>query len=73
MPTVDEGDDSKLRAELLAAKAKIERQLEILQSPASSFGFADNRGVTAELQEELAEIEAGLKRIASSEEGPAVP
>jgi hypothetical protein len=54
--------DSKdsLRAELTEARDKIRRELEILLTPSSIGGGADDRGVIAELQAELKQIEEAL-------------
>ena len=53
-------DDQDLRQELLAARDKLRRELEILISPSSIGGGADNRQVIAQLEAELREIETAL-------------
>lgn len=52
--------DRELREELMEARDKIRRELEILYAPSSIGGGADNRSVIAELQAELAQIEEAL-------------
>ena len=57
--------DRSLRDELDAAIAKVSRELEIIQSPSSVGGGADNRGVIVELAAELRALEearAGMSR-----------
>ena len=49
--------DDLLREELDEAIAKVRRELEIIQSPSSIGGGADNRGVIAELAAELEALE----------------
>ncbi len=49
--------DQPLRAQLNEAIDRIRRQLEILRSPSSIGGGADNREVIAELETELRELE----------------
>ena len=57
-------DDEPLRRQLIAARAKIRRQLEIMASPGSAIykvgGPPDFDPQIAELQNELREIEALL-------------
>jgi hypothetical protein len=53
-------DDESLRAQLVEARDKIRRELEVLRSPSSIGGGADSRSVIADLEHELAEIEAAL-------------
>lgn len=53
-------DDEPLREQLIEARDRIRRELEILRSPSSIGGGADSRSVIAALQSELAEIEAAL-------------
>ena len=48
--------ETPLRDQLDEAIAKVRRELEILQSPSSIGGGADNRQVIAELQAELLEL-----------------
>ena len=53
-----------LREQLLAARANLRRQIEILQAGAASLGkggeFIDSRNMLADLQSELLEIEKAL-------------
>ena len=49
--------DGPLRAELNEAIDRVRRQLEILRSPSSIGGGADNREVIAELEAELHGLE----------------
>ena len=49
-----------IREQLIEARDKIRRELEILYAPSSIGGGADNRSVIAELQAELAQIEEAL-------------
>jgi hypothetical protein len=54
-----------LRAQLTEAMDKVRRELEILQSPSSIGGGADNREVIAQLQAEYQALKAawdGLRR-----------
>jgi hypothetical protein len=53
-------DDESLRAQLVEARDKIRRELEVLRSPSSIGGGADSRSVIADLEHALAEIEAAL-------------
>jgi hypothetical protein len=53
-------NDEPLRAQLMEARDRIRRELEILISPSSIGGGADSRSVIAALECELAEIEAAL-------------
>ncbi len=52
--------DRDLRRELIEARDKIRRELEILISPTNVGGGADNREVIAQLEAELRQIEAVL-------------
>jgi len=52
--------DAELKSELMEARDKIRRELEILMSPSSIGGGADNREVIALLEKELGEIQAAL-------------
>ncbi len=52
--------DESLRQQLTEARDKIRRELEILLTPSSIGGGADDRGVIAELEAELAQIEEAL-------------
>jgi hypothetical protein len=56
----DSDDDRDLRAQLTEARDRIRRELEILMAPSSIGGGADSRSVIADLERELAEIEAAL-------------
>jgi hypothetical protein len=49
-----------LRAELIEARDRLRRELEILQAPSSIGGGADNAGVIAALEDELRQIEQAL-------------
>ena len=54
-------DDARsLHAQLMEARDRIRRELEVLRSPSSIGGGADSRSVIADLERELAEIEAAL-------------
>jgi hypothetical protein len=53
-------NDEPLREQLMEARDRIRRELEILRSPSSIGGGADSRSVVAALQSELAQIEAAL-------------
>ena len=59
-PDEDPISDADLRAQLMEARDRIRRELEILQAPSSIGGGADNRSVIAELQAELAQIQQAL-------------
>ena len=52
--------DPSLRAQLIEARDKVRRELEILSAPSSIGGGADDRSVVAALQAELRELEAAL-------------
>jgi hypothetical protein len=58
----DDEDDRPLDEQLIEARDKVRRELEILRSPSSIGGGADNRGVIADLEKELAELEDALAR-----------
>jgi hypothetical protein len=58
----DDDDDRPLDEQLIEARDKVRRELEILRSPSSIGGGADNRGVIADLEKELAELEDALAR-----------
>ena len=49
--------DKPLREQLNDAIARVRRELEILQSPSSIGGGADNREVIADLEKELRELQ----------------
>jgi hypothetical protein len=49
--------DRPLRAQLDEAIDRVRRELEILRSPSSIGGGADNRSVIADLETELRELE----------------
>ena len=55
--------EKPLREQLDEAIAKVRRELEILQSPSSIGGGADNRGVIAELEAELLELKAARANV----------
>ena len=58
---MSDGDsDRDLRGQLMEARDRIRRELEILMAPSSIGGGADSRSVIAELERELAEIEDAL-------------
>jgi hypothetical protein len=48
--------EQPLREQLDEAIARVQRELEILISPSSIGGGADNRSVIAELEKELAQL-----------------
>ena len=48
--------DKPLRAQIDDAIAVVQRDLEILRSPSSIGGGADNRSVIADLESELAQL-----------------
>lgn len=52
--------EKPLREQLIEARDKIRRELEILRSPSSIGGGADNRSVIAALESELGQIEQEL-------------
>lgn len=52
--------DKSIRDQLIEARDKIRRELEILLSPSSIGGGADNRSVIAALESELRQIEEQL-------------
>jgi hypothetical protein len=54
------GTDKQLRTELVEARDRIRRELEILQAPSSIGNPPDNGGVIAELEAELSQIEDAL-------------
>jgi hypothetical protein len=53
-------NDEPLRPQLIEARDRIRRELEILMSPSSIGGGADSRSVIAALEQELAQIEDAL-------------
>ena len=53
-------DDQPIREQLMEARDKIRRELELLITPSSIGGPADSRSVIAALEAELAEIEDAL-------------
>jgi hypothetical protein len=53
-------DDGALNDQLIDARDRLRRELEILISPTTIGGGADNRDVIAKLEAELGEIEAAL-------------
>jgi hypothetical protein len=58
----DDDDGRSLDAQLIEARDKVRRELEILRSPSSIGGGADNRSVVADLEKELAELEDAIAR-----------
>jgi hypothetical protein len=52
--------DKDLRAELIEARDRLRRELEILQAPSSIGGPPNNGDVIAEMRIELDQIEAAL-------------
>jgi hypothetical protein len=52
--------EKSLREQLVEARDKVRRELEILQTPSSIGGGADDRGVVADLESELRELEEAL-------------
>ena len=53
-------NEEPLREQLMEARDRIRRELEILRSPSSIGGGADSRSVIAAQESELAEIEVAL-------------
>jgi hypothetical protein len=53
-------DNEDLNKQLIAARDKLRRELEILISPTSIGGGADNREAISQMEAELREIEAAL-------------
>jgi len=61
-----------LREQLIGARNDLSRQLEILQSPATVTGKGgldspDNRGLIADLQRQLREINEAIDNLGSSD------
>jgi len=61
-----------LREQLIGARQNLSRQLEILQSPATVNGKGglvspDNRGLIADLQRQLGEINEAIANLGSSD------
>jgi hypothetical protein len=52
--------DKSIHDQLVDARDKIRRELEILISPSTIGGGADNRSVIAQLEDELRQIEEQL-------------
>jgi hypothetical protein len=52
--------EKPIREQLMEARDKVRRELEILEAPSSIGGGADNRSVIAELRAELHELEEAL-------------
>jgi hypothetical protein len=52
--------EKSLREQLVEARDKVRRELEILQTPSSIGGGADDRSVVADLESELRELEEAL-------------
>jgi hypothetical protein len=59
---MSDDDDRPLDEQLMEARDRVRRELEILRSPSSIGGGADNRSVVADLEKELAELEDALAR-----------
>ncbi len=57
---MSDNDNRPLREQLMEARDRIRRELEVLMAPSSIGGGADSRSVIAALEHELAEIEAAL-------------
>jgi hypothetical protein len=57
---MSENDERPLRAQLMAARDRIRRELELLITPSSIGGSAADPGVVAALREELSQIEDAL-------------
>jgi hypothetical protein len=53
-------NEAPLNEQLMEARDRIRRELEILIAPSSIGGGADSRSVIVALESELAEIEAAL-------------
>jgi len=58
----DDDDGRSIDAQLIEARDRVRRELEILRSPSSIGGGADNRSVVADLEKELAELEDAIAR-----------
>ena len=52
----DDDDPRPLREQLDEASDRVRREIEILRSPSSIGGGADNRSVLADLETELAQL-----------------
>lgn len=52
--------EKSLREQLVEARDKVRRELEILRSPSTIGGGADSRSVVADLEAELHELEEAL-------------
>ncbi|MFL5295921.1 MAG: hypothetical protein ACJ798_06015 [Phenylobacterium sp.] len=63
--------DEGLRQELLAARANVERQIEILMAGPASLGkggaFIDNSSAVDALRETLSELDEGLANLGSTD------
>lgn len=59
--------DQSLGEQLAEAIDRVRRELEILVAPSSIGGGADNRSVIADLEKELAELEAAQAGLAPDE------
>ena len=57
---MSDDEDRPLRAQLMEARDRIRRELQILVAPSSIGGGADSRSVIAALEAELAQIEDAL-------------
>ncbi|HEX4097127.1 MAG TPA: hypothetical protein VHX64_10385 [Caulobacteraceae bacterium] len=56
----DDEAEPPIREQLMEARDRVRREIEILRSPSSIGGGADNRSVLADLEKELRELEAAL-------------
>lgn len=52
--------DQSLRAQLIEARDKVRRELEILSAPSTIGGGSDDRSVVAALETELSQLEEAL-------------
>jgi hypothetical protein len=53
-------NDKSLNAQLIEARDRVRRELEILSAPSSIGGGSDDRSVVAALEKELAELEDAI-------------
>ncbi len=72
MPWWKKKPEPLLRDQLVAARAALSRQIEILEAGPSSYGkggsFIDNSEILAELQSQLSQIEEALAEADSGQE-----
>lgn len=64
---MDDEDERPLRAQLIEARARLRREIEILQSPSGIGQAPDSRDDMVALETELREIEAALANLAPDE------